>query len=68
MDKIKDFIAKTREYLKDVMGELSKVNWPSRTRTAKLTGVVFAMVILVMGFLFLLDLPLGYGLEQLVGR
>lgn len=68
MDKVKEQLAKLGTYFREVIGELSKVVWPTPTRTAKLTGVVVGIVVLIMGYLFLLDLPLGMGLEKVVVR
>jgi preprotein translocase subunit SecE len=59
MERFKALIETTRTFLREVVGELRKVNWPSRERTAKLTGVVVSMVVVVAGFLYLWDLGLG---------
>ena len=68
MERVKAFIAAASTYLREVIGELNKVVWPTPARTAKLTGVVIGIVVLIMGYLFLLDLPLGMGLEKVVVR
>lgn len=68
MDRIKAVFSATRTYLREVLGELSKVVWPSRARTLKLTGVVVAMVALIAGYLFILDLPLGLAMAELFGH
>jgi len=59
MERIKAFFAGIRAYLRDVVGELRKVVWPSRERVVKATGVVVAMVALVAGFLYIWDLGLN---------
>lgn len=59
MERFKAFIETTRTFLREVIGELRKVVWPSKERTAKLTGVVVVMVMIVSGFLYLWDLGLG---------
>ncbi|HWI61060.1 MAG TPA: preprotein translocase subunit SecE [Symbiobacteriaceae bacterium] len=68
MERVKAFIAAASTYFREVIGELNKVVWPTPARTAKLTGVVIGIVVLIMGYLFLLDLPLGIGLEKVVVR
>lgn len=68
MERVKALIAATRTYFREVIGELAKVVWPSWARLAKLTGVVVGLVVIVMAYLFLLDFPLGIGLEKLVAR
>lgn len=68
MERVKAFIAAASTYLREVIGELNKVVWPTPARTAKLTGVVIGIVVLIMGYLYLLDLPLGMGLKAVVAR
>jgi preprotein translocase SecE subunit len=67
MERVKALIAGTRTYFREVLGEMSKVAWPSVERTAKLTGVVLGLVALVGVFMYILDIPLGYGLQKLAG-
>lgn len=59
MERFKARIEATLTFLREVVGELRKVVWPSRDRVVKLTGVVVAMVMVVAGFLYLWDLGLG---------
>ncbi|HYF96047.1 MAG TPA: preprotein translocase subunit SecE [Symbiobacteriaceae bacterium] len=68
MERVKALVAAASTYIREVLGELSKVVWPTPARTAKLTGVVIGIVVLIMGYLYLLDLPLGRGLEMVVVR
>lgn len=68
MERVKSFFEATRTYLREVVGELQKVAWPGKERTAKLTGVVIGMVFVVAGYLALLDLPLNWGLAEFLGR
>lgn len=68
MERVKSFFEATRTYLREVVGELKKVVWPAKERTAKLTGVVIGMVALIAGYLFILDLPLGYAISEFLGR
>lgn len=68
MDKVKAFFGAIPPYLREVAGEMRKVVWPTKERTAKLTGIVVGMVALIAGFLFVFDLVLGYGAERFLGR
>ncbi|MGE5673240.1 MAG: preprotein translocase subunit SecE [Mycobacterium leprae] len=63
-----NWVAATRTYLKDVRGEVTKVSWPSWELLWKHTGIVVAMVVIISAFLFILDYPLGLGLQKLVAR
>ncbi|MBP2020156.1 preprotein translocase SecE subunit [Symbiobacterium terraclitae] len=63
MERLNAFFAGIRTYLREVVGELRKVVWPTRERVVKATGIVVAMVAFVAGFLYLWDL----GLDLLMG-
>jgi len=43
------------QFIKEVIAELKKVNWPTREETMKLTVVVIAIMILVGIFIGALD-------------
>jgi preprotein translocase subunit SecE len=45
-----------REYLRETVGELRKVHWPTRTEARNLTIVVLAVTFLMAAFLGLFDL------------
>lgn len=68
MERIKGWVAAVRIYLREVLGELNKVTWPSRERVVKLTGVVVGMVALVAAFLYLIDVPLAFAMQELFNR
>lgn len=68
MEESKSLTGRTRTFLREVVGELRKVVWPSRDRVIKLTGVVVAMVAFVAGFLYLCDLGLGAIMFALFGE
>jgi len=67
MERIKAFFEGTRTFLREVVGELRKVIWPTRERIVKLTGVVVAMVAVVAGFLYIWDLGLGALMSAVFG-
>ena len=57
-------MGKLMEFLKDVRVELKKVSWPTRQETAKLTGVVILVSVVIAAFLGLLD----FGFITLLNR
>ena len=53
------FLAKTREFLREVKVELKKVTWPSRKETVASTAVVIILVVIISSFLGLVDMGLS---------
>lgn len=47
-------------YWTEVGREMKKVTWPTRHETTRLTGVVLAVCVMVMGILFLLGEAFHY--------
>lgn len=45
-----------KAFYRDVVREMKHVSWPSGRDTTRLTGVVFAVCLMVAGLLFLLSL------------
>lgn len=43
------------QFVKEVIAELKKVTWPSRTEVIKLTAVVIALSVIVGAFIGILD-------------
>lgn len=68
MERLKAYIAGIGAFFREVMGELSKVMWPSWQRLLRLTGVVIGIVVIIMLYLFALDFPLGKAVERIVVR
>jgi preprotein translocase subunit SecE len=58
------FMDRTREFIKEVRVESSRVSWPTRQELRDSTLVVIVMVMLVSVFLFVVDrvLAMGVGL------
>ena len=52
------FIGRMQERLQEVIAEIRKVTWPTRTETRNLTIVVIGISVLVGGLLGLVDLIL----------
>jgi preprotein translocase subunit SecE len=56
-----------REFIKDVRVEFWKVSWPSRAELRDSTIVVIVTVIIVAGFIGLVDRVLAFGITRLFG-
>ena len=48
--------------------EASRVSWPTRPETIKMTGIVFAFVVVMALFLFAVDSLLAWIVQLLTGR
>jgi preprotein translocase SecE subunit len=68
MDKVKTAFSATGTYLREVVGELKKVTWPDWPSTARMTGIVVGMVVVIAVFLSAIDWPLGLGMQRFLGR
>ncbi len=69
--KDRSFLAnrnKAFDFLREVQVELSKVVWPTRDQTVKLTIIVLITILIVGFFLGGLDLILNRMLNLLLGR
>ena len=60
----KDFFA----FAKESAAETRRVVWPSRKETMQTTGVVFALVIVVAIFLWIVDASLMWLVSMLIGQ
>jgi preprotein translocase subunit SecE len=58
-------LARAREFVKDVRVESTKISWPTRIELRDSTVVVIMTVLLVSGFLFVVDRVLQMGLGLL---
>jgi preprotein translocase subunit SecE len=52
-----------KKWWRETIGELHKVNWPTRKEAWRLTKIVLLVMVIMGGFLGLLD----FGLTKLVG-
>ncbi len=59
----RQFVAFSRE----AVVETKKVVWPTRKETIQTTAVVFALVVLVAIFLWIVDAGLAWSVKQLMG-
>lgn len=55
------------QYVREVIGEVKKVTWPTRKETTVTTIMVFIMVVLAAIFFFLVDLVLSAGVKFVLG-
>lgn len=55
-----------KNYFKDFRGEIKKIVWPDAKTVLKNTGIVLAVVAIVGTVIYLIDLGLGEGINQLV--
>ena len=56
-----------RQFLREVRGELKKVNWPSRREMLTYTVVVLVTVVVVTSFVFGLDFVIARGIFRVFG-
>jgi preprotein translocase subunit SecE len=55
------------QYVREVIGEVKKVTWPTRKETTVTTIMVFIMVVLAAIFFFVIDLALSAGVKFVLG-
>ena len=61
-----NFLARTQEFVKDVMIEFRKVTWPSRQELVNSTTVVIAVTVVLAFFLGLVDIGLARVVERIL--
>ena len=59
-------ITRIRTYLTESYAELRKVAWPTRRTVLNLTGIVIGVSILVGVYIEVIDLAVGFGMQQLL--
>ncbi|MCS7055114.1 MAG: preprotein translocase subunit SecE [Thermoflexales bacterium] len=60
------FLEPAREYIRETLGELRKVHWPTRTDARNLTTVVLAVTLVMAAFLGLFDFLFGRLIEEIL--
>lgn len=60
------FLEPVREYIRETLGELRKVHWPTRTDARNLTIVVLAVTLVMSAFLGLFDFLFGRLVEEIL--
>jgi preprotein translocase subunit SecE len=63
--KKQGFIAGPRKFVRDVQGELKRVNWPDRDQLRQSTAVVLIIVLTLTAYVYLWDL-LFQGLARVI--
>jgi len=58
-------VERAKDFVKDVRVESTKISWPTRIELRDSTAVVIFTVLLVSGFLFIVDRVLQMGLGLL---
>ena len=63
--KKQGFLAGQRRFVRDVQGELKRVNWPDRDQLRQSTAVVLIIVLTLMAYVYAWDLVFQ-GLTRLI--
>ena len=66
VNQVTGFFTRSRDFLKDVRGEMSKVVTPSRAEVQATTTVVIVAVFFFAAFFYVVDGILGYALQHLL--
>jgi len=66
MEKVQDTFQQAIEFFKESWQELKKVHWPSRKETYAATAVVIVLVLIMVGYLALIDYVLTRLIETVV--
>jgi preprotein translocase subunit SecE len=64
---LSEYWSKTKQFLNEAIIELKKVTWPSRKETLGATAVVIILVIILSGFLGIVDLSLSRLVKYIMG-
>jgi preprotein translocase subunit SecE len=54
------FVAGPRRFVRDVQGELKRVNWPDRDQLRQSTAVVLIIVLALLAYVYVWDLVFQY--------
>ncbi len=57
-----------REFVKEAVAEARRVVWPTRKETIQTTGVVFALVVVMAIFMWVVDISLFWAIQLVMGR
>ncbi|MDO5141715.1 MAG: preprotein translocase subunit SecE [Eubacteriales bacterium] len=60
------FFARIGKWVRELKSECRKIVWPTRQQTTNNTLVVFASVVVVGIFIWLLDVVFGFGVQSLL--
>ena len=68
LGQVVEFVPRSAEFIKESWQELKKVHWPSRKETYSATVIVIIAVVVVAGFLGLVDFALSYVMRYIMGQ
>jgi len=54
-------------FVREIRGELRKVAWPTREEVTNYSGVVIVTLVLLVGFIFALNLAFSHAISALFG-
>jgi len=67
IQKLQDSVRYGTEFIREAWQELKKVYWPSRKETYAATLIVIVLVLLISGYLALVDLALTKAIQAIIG-
>ncbi len=67
LQRVKDVVPQSRQFLTEVWTELRKVHWPTRQETLAATVIVIIVVIIVALWLALVDGALSFVFTRVLG-
>src|SRR5262249_33574581 len=68
LGQVVEFVPRSAEFIKESWQELKKVHWPTRKETYSATVIVIVAVVVVAGFLGLVDFALSYAMRYIMGN
>jgi preprotein translocase subunit SecE len=66
VERVKAWVARSREFFHEVGVEMKKVTWPSRKDTVAGTTVVFVMAVFMAVFFWVVDILLTLAVRQVL--
>lgn len=67
IQKLQDGVRQGAEFVREAWQELKKVHWPTRKETYAATLVVIVVVLLISGYLALVDMALTKAIQVIIG-
>lgn len=55
------------DFVRETRSEISKVSWPTREETMKMTAAIVVMALVVGVFFLIVDTVLGYVISHILG-
>lgn len=67
LQRVKEVVPQSRQFLSEVSSELRKVHWPTRQETLAATAVVLVVVLIVSLWLGLVDGVISFLFSRFLG-